>query len=121
VVWFPAVLVAIRRAGKKRGRDLWKVILNGAPIWVRYVLYALFAYPLLGTVLFAANASGNASGMENPAEWRGFSQVWLVFYFAAFAILYAALKDARPHCVNGHVVSPDAVSCPRCGQAVLPG
>ena len=121
VVWFPAVLVAIRRAGKKRGRDLWKVVLNGAPTWMRYVLYALFAYPFLGTVLFAANGSGNNSGMENPAEWRGFSQVWMVFYFSAFAILYAALKDARPHCVNGHVVSPDTVSCPRCGQAVLPG
>lgn len=121
VVWFPAVVVAVRRAGKKRGRDMWKVILNGAPVWMRYILYALFAYPFLGLVLSMGNAAGGPSGMENPAQWRGFSQTWMVFYFAAFAILYAALKDARPHCVNGHVVSPNTVSCPRCGQAVLPG
>jgi hypothetical protein len=121
VVWFPAVMVASRRAGKKRDRDMWKMILDGAPVWMRYVLYALFVYPFLGLVLSMVSASGKPSGMENPAQWRGFSQAWLLFYFAAFAIFYAALKDARPHCVNGHVVSPETVSCPRCGQAVLPG
>ena len=121
VVWFPAVVVATRRAGKKRDRDLWKVVLYGAPVWMRFVFYALFAYSFLGTVLFSAHASSTGSGMESPALWRGFSQIWLVFYFAAFAIFYAVLKDARPHCVNGHVVSPDTVSCPQCGQAVLPG
>jgi uncharacterized protein DUF3592 len=119
VVWFPAVLVATRRTGKKRDRDLWKVVLNGAPVWMRYVLYALFAYPFLGVVLYVVNTPDK--GMESPVQWRDFSQVWMAAYFAAFAIFYAALKDERPHCVNGHVVSPDTVSCPRCGQAVLPG
>jgi hypothetical protein len=119
VVWIPAVLVANRRLGKKRGLDFWKVVLNGAPIWMRYLLYAFFGYAFVNFFLFMANSPDKPSGMENPAEWRGFSGHWMVFYFAAFAILYAALKDARPHCVNGHVVSAGTISCPQCGQAVL--
>jgi hypothetical protein len=122
VVWFPSVLVAQRLAGNVNRKDLWKVILKGAPDWVRYMMYVLFAYEFVNFIIsMGQSSSGGRHITTSAADWRGFSGMWMVFYSAALAILYSAAKtlDSSPHCENGHLASPNALYCTRCGQPVM--
>jgi Protein of unknown function (DUF3592) len=123
IVWFPAVLVAQRLVGNTNRKDFWKAVLKGSPDWVRYMMYVLFAYEF---VTFMISMGQSSSGIRHTttsvADWRGFSSLWMVFYSAAFAILYSAAKtmESSPRCVNGHLASANAHYCHRCGQPVLP-
>ena len=122
VVWFPAVLVAQRLVGNTNRKDFWKVVLKGAPDWVRYMMYVLFAYEFVNFMIsMGQSSSGGRHTTSSAADWRGFSGLWMVFYSAALAILYSAAKtmDSSPRCVNGHLASPNAVYCTRCGQPVM--
>jgi hypothetical protein len=122
VVWFPAVMVAQRQAGNLNRKDLWKVVLKGAPDWVRYLVYGFLAYAVVNFMIFFQAPSGHDDGANPPVmDWRGFSGHWMVFYLAALAILYsAARQDAeRVRCTNGHVVNASANFCARCGQPVM--
>ncbi|HVT99129.1 MAG TPA: DUF3592 domain-containing protein [Acidobacteriaceae bacterium] len=91
VVCFPAGLVAIRRVGSTQRRDFWKAVLRGSPLWVRLVLYGVMGYETIIVLLaFVHNPlPGNQDG-TSATDWRTFSGLWLVFYFAAFAIFYSA-------------------------------
>jgi hypothetical protein len=120
VVWAPAVFVASKR--NRRGvnpKDYWKVLLRGAPAWMTYMIYGLFAYAFINFALFMLRTQHPSSG-SNPglSEWRGFSGHWMLFYGAAFAILYSAakLQGSGPRCVNGHPMPPNSNFCPLCGQ-----
>jgi len=122
VVWIPAVLISQRLVGSVNRKDFWKVALKGLPTWVRYVMYAFFAYAVVNFLLFMNNAPTGHSNEGPPAAvWRGFSGHWMVFYFAALAILYSAANTMRssPRCTNGHLAAPNAAYCTRCGQPVL--
>lgn len=122
VVWFPAVFVAQKRVGSTHRKDFWKAVLKGAPVWMRYMIYTFFFYAFASFFLFMGNAPDKTPGSLGSAiEWRGFSGVWMVFYSAAFAILYAAaIQSSRLRCVNGHLLSSGEIVCPQCQQPALP-
>ena len=124
VVFFPAVFVAQKRVGSTHRRDFWKVVLKGAPDWMKYFLYAVFAYasaigiPSWIRIVHEPSGPPQSSGF---GEWAAFSGIWMVFYWASFAILYAATQQERlgPRCVNGHLASPGAEFCSQCGQPIV--
>jgi len=122
VVWFPAVFVGHKRVGNTHRKDVWKVVLKGAPDWMRYMTYTLAFYAAFGSLLFMAIAPEKGHGANAPADvWRGFSAMWMAFYFTAFAILYAAaIQPLGPRCVSGHPLSSGQSFCPQCGQPALP-
>ena len=94
VVWFPAVLAARKRVGNLNRRDFWKVVLKDAPDWMRYMVYVFFGYAVVNFAIFFLNTAGGSDGANPPATvWRGFSGHWMLFYSAAFAILYSASRD----------------------------
>ena len=120
VVFAPAVIVAQKRVGNTRRKDLWKVGLKGAPEWMKYVLYCVFAYGFVtGVPLWLRTFQHGGFGGVN--DWLLFSSAWLDFYWLSFILLYAAKEQDRlaPRCVNGHAVRPGANFCDHCGQPVL--
>ena len=122
VVWFPAVFVAQRMVRNTNRKDFWKVVLKGAPDWVRYMMYVLFAYEFVIFIIFMGqSSSGGRHTMTSATDWRGVSGLWMVFYSAAFAILYSAAKttESSPRCANRHLASPNAIYCTSCGQPVV--
>jgi hypothetical protein len=124
VVWFPTVLVAQRLTKSAGGKNSWKVIMRGSPAWMRYMTYFFFAYAFVNFFLFMQQLPSGSSANDPPASvWRGFSGHWMLFYSAALAVLYSAARvvDASPRCVNGHLASPSAMYCTRCGQPVMRG
>jgi Protein of unknown function (DUF3592) len=125
LVFGPAVFVAQKRVGHTNRKDFWKVALRGAPDWMRYFLYAVFAYTaaigipsLIGGL---QQPSGPQRSSDFISDWAGFSATWMAFYWASFTIVYAALEQERlgPRCVKGHPTHPDANFCSRCGQPVV--
>lgn len=120
-VWFPAVFVAKLRVGNLRRKDFWKVVLQGSPEWMRYMVYGFLGYALVNFALFMLKAPTGGSGANPPAiVWRGFSGHWMAFYSAALAILYSAASGNENVrcCVSGHPVPPNANFCSHCGQPV---
>lgn len=121
---FPAAFVAQKRVGSTHRKDFWKVVLNGAPDWMNYFLYALSAYafavgiPSWIRVVQEPPGSPQSSGF---GDWAAFSGIWMVFYWASFAILYAAIQQDRlgPRCVNGHPAPPGVNLCRQCGQPIV--
>jgi len=124
VVFFPAFALAQKRVGSTNRRDFWKVILKDAPDSMKYFLYAVFAYAFIIEVpswIRALQQSPGPGRSSDFNDWTLFSATWMVFYWAAFAILYAALRQERviPRCVNGHPTNPGSTFCSQCGQPVL--
>jgi hypothetical protein len=86
VVFFPAVFVAQKRVGNTNRKDLWKIVLKGAPDWMKYFLYAVFAYAFATGIPSwiragqqpHAHGATRASGID---DWTGFSATWMVFYW----------------------------------------
>jgi hypothetical protein len=123
VVWVPTVLVSIRTTRYANKRDFWKVALSGCPVWMKRAFYAFFAYGILNFILFAVTTGSGPlpAGDAAPSVVRGFSGHWMIFYAAAFAILYSSIH--APHlfrerkCPKGHAVDPTAHFCPECGYA----
>jgi Protein of unknown function (DUF3592) len=122
VVWAPAVVVAKQRIGNLQRKDFSKIALSGAPDWMRYFVYAVFFYSSVEFFVSMGRASAGGS-QAGFSEWRSFSGIWMAFYSAAFAILYAATADGGPlgRCINGHAVLPGASFCTHCGQPVRRG
>jgi len=122
VVWFPAVFVAQHRTGKKARKDFWKIVMQGAPAWMRYATFAFLFYAVGNFLLFMSDAPAKPTlGNASSAEWRGFSGHWMAFYSAAFTLLYAAVnQSAGPRCANGHIFPQDEPYCPFCGQSPNP-
>jgi hypothetical protein len=101
VIWVPAMFVAQKRVGSLNRTDFWKLVMRGAPNWMRYIVYGFFGYAVVNFLFFMANApSGKTSGFNPPADvWRGFSGHWMAFYSAAMATLYAAVNSGdEPSC-----------------------
>jgi Protein of unknown function (DUF3592) len=122
VVWFPAVFVAKARVGNVNRKDFWKVVLQGSPDWMRYMVYGFLGYAVLNFALFMTKAPNGGNGANPPAEvWRGFSGHWMAFYSAALAILWAAARasDNVRRCLNGHPIPASANFCSLCGQPAV--
>jgi hypothetical protein len=122
VVWFPAVFAAQRLVGTTRRKDFWKLVLKGSPDWMRYMVYGFFSYAFVNFLLFMMQAPTGKGGGTNPPAvvWRGFSGHWMVFYSAAFAILFSAIEAQRNHgrSYDGQLVFPLQELCPRCGKPI---
>jgi hypothetical protein len=95
VVWFPAVLVSTMRAGSTQRRNFWKVVLRGSPAWLRYGLYGITGYETINFLVFFSHSFGQGQPDHGDTGWRMLSGIWLVFYYAAFAILYSAATAER--------------------------
>lgn len=118
VVWFPAVLAAMQLSKDFPQKDMWKASLRGNPKWIQYSVYGLFCYAFLNFLVFFINGGGK----NEVSTVKGFSGHWLIFYFAAFAILRSYVNvshnDTVRRCKNKHVVEPNHVYCPQCGEIV---
>lgn len=124
LVFIPAVLVAQKRVGSTNRKDFWKIVLKGAPDWMKYFLYAVFAYAAaigIPSWIRAAQQSSGPPHSSGVSDWTFFSVIWMVFYWASFAILYAAIQEERlgPRCVKGHPAPPGANFCSQCGQPIV--
>ncbi len=85
VVWLPAVLYSQSLAKEFPQKQMWRAVLRGCPKPMQYILYGLFAYAFLNFFVFAVNTPGEP--VSSSTTIRGFSGHWLIFYYAAFAIL----------------------------------
>jgi len=129
LVWFPAMLLAMRLGRGKTGAwsfdfSSWKQVLAGCPPWMIYLLIGIFAYAFLNFFLFMEKVPTQSSQGEpaSPDVIRGFSGHWLVFYYAAFAIAYSAFKKPEllgdATCAKGHKALPTDKFCSECGSPV---
>jgi hypothetical protein len=122
VVWIPAVLVAQRLARGYERRDVWKAVLRGLPVWLQTAGRLLFGYALVNFAVFLLFLAPNKGPATTLNEFRGFSGHWMLFYGAAFGILYSARRvgvlDHERKCLNGHLVSGAAKVCEQCGAPV---
>lgn len=97
VVWFPAVLVAIKRVGNTNRKDFWKVVVRGSPEWVRYMVYGFLAYAVVNFLIFIPSVVSDRTETMSVTAWRAFSGHWMAFYSAALAILYSASVSQKNH------------------------
>jgi hypothetical protein len=91
VVFLPAVLVARGRLGITHHKDFWKLVLRGAPAWMKYTVYGLLGYAVVSSLLFMNQTSEPLFAATTVGQWRVFSSGWMAFYSASLAILYAAV------------------------------
>ena len=120
VVW-PAAILCSNALAKDFPRDqLWRAALRGCPKPMRYGMQGLVAYTVLNFAHFLVTTERDSR--SSAVMIRGFSGHWLVFYYAAFAILFSYLQvqkqDLTRRCRNGHVVPPAAKFCAECGSPV---
>ncbi|MDE3117102.1 MAG: hypothetical protein KGL26_15990 [Pseudomonadota bacterium] len=113
LVFFPAVLAAIRIGREVPQRKSWQVIWANSPSWVKQGQYVLFTYFFLSLLMF-----GNA-GQGSTTNVRILTAAVMMFSYVAGAIFYAAYSSPEllfPHyCKNGHRISPLDKYCPQCG------
>ncbi len=95
IVFIPAVIVGNRAAKGIPRKDVWKVMLAHSPAWLRRVFWSVCIYVLLNFMTFTFTVpTGMPTGKDSPlgvgaAVVRAFSGHWMVFYLAAFVILYS--------------------------------
>ena len=71
VVWLPTVLVARKRVGNRRSKDYWRLVLQGSPEWMRYMVYGFFGYAFVNFALVISKAPAGGGGANPPAiVWR---------------------------------------------------
>lgn len=96
IVFFPAVIIANRRAGYRRRKYAWEFVLSGSPWWMRYGCYLCGFYAALnGAALILEHMwsePSGAAGAPSLSDWRGISAIWMGFYSVALAVLLAARK-----------------------------
>lgn len=97
IVFFPAVIIANRRRGYRRGMYAWDYVLQGLPPWMRYTFYCFAVYAVLNFVVFIferlqTTRTASPNIVPSLAEWRGFSGHWMAFYSCAFVVLFAAFR-----------------------------
>jgi len=94
IVFVPAVFVAQKRLGTTHGKDFWKDITKGSPDGVRYMLYVFLGYAFItGTFTFVQSPPGVVRNGDSAFDWRGFSAIWMAFYYASFAILSSTYRS----------------------------
>ncbi len=127
VVWIPTVLTSKQMTRYANRKDFWKVALAGCPSWMRRAFYVLVGYAILNFIVFIAATTTQPqqqqqAGDAPPSVVRGFSGHWMIFYGAAFAVLYSRIHAPQLYrerkCPQGHTVLPTARFCSECGYDV---
>lgn len=122
-VWLPTVLASMKMTRHASRKDVWKIALAGCPVWMRRAGYVLFGYAILNFIVFMATTASQPkqqqSGDTPPSIVRGFSGHWMIFYGAAFAVLYSRIHAPGLYrerkCPQGHTSAPAARFCSECG------
>jgi len=124
VLWIPVVLLVLRIHWGQRSLRAWGNVLSGCPTWMRYVTVALFPYAIVNFFVAFTGVDAQRSGDDalSPMVLRGFSGHWMLFYGAAFAVLYSVYRKPellrRARCANGHALDADDRFCATCGVAI---
>lgn len=95
IVWFPAVIVSWKSTGfGLRFRwSHWKEQLSGCPKWMITGFYSMFAYAMVSFIAFTSAPDSWGSWVNSTI--RGFSGHWMIFYYAAFALMYSAYQKSN--------------------------
>ena len=99
----------------------WRLALEGAPQWAKWLVPATGIYALCVFFVALPHAAG---GVLTDPHWIGLvlSSAFMPFYGAAFAYTWAASTrdDAGGiwACTNGHHLDEPAFQCPRCHSGV---
>ena len=102
----------------------WNKALSGSPVWMRYGVYATFAYSIVSIVFLSQDARDHVAlpGTTNVATLRMFSASWMLFYGAASAIFYSAFRKpsliTQRKCPQGHLVAESDQFCATCGTSL---
>jgi hypothetical protein len=88
MVWIPIIRLV---EGVPR-EDHWKVLLRGAPRWVRDGMRCLFGYAILCFVLMSTQPKAAFTSPVSFEVDRGFSAGWIAMYFAELVILCLAIN-----------------------------
>jgi hypothetical protein len=123
VVWFPAVLISKRATDYANRKDFWKLALAGCPVWMRRALYIIFGYGILNFIVCMVTTADQPRQQQTDdvplSDIRTISGHWMIFYGAAFAILYSRVQAPEVYrerkCPKGHTSSPTASFCSVCG------
>ena len=94
VVGLPTLIVFIRLAPEKAGRDFpWKLIERRCPPWLWLMTFGCFAYGIISFLVFAALGSraGTTQGASGPPAV--FGGIWMAGYSWIVAALYAAIVE----------------------------
>jgi hypothetical protein len=124
VVWIPTVITSMQTTRYANRKDFWKVALAGCPLWMRRGFYVLFGYGILNFLVFMATTANQPkqqqTGDAPPSVVRGFAGHWMIFYGAAFAVLYSRIHAPELYrerkCPQGHTASSTARFCSECGH-----
>lgn len=123
VVWIPTVISSMQTARYATRKDGWKAAFAGCPVWMRRAGYVLFGYAIINFIVFSATGASQPrqkmAGDSPPSVIRGFSGHWMIFYGAAFAVLYSRIHAPGLYrvrkCPEGHSASPTDRFCSECG------
>jgi hypothetical protein len=104
-VWIPTVIVALKLTKDvvyKQGywgytREYLRALFRGCPKWMKNMAYGFFVYGMINFILFMVLDISKGGVRRTPSGtplllFRGFSGHWMIFYSAALAILYSAIK-----------------------------
>jgi hypothetical protein len=126
VVFLPAFLVArrlVREAGAAYNPRA--TLPPQCPRWMTWLIYGLVAYAMATFFWVVTTDQWGPRRVDpdslRPGMVRGFSGLWLAFYWWAAAVLATAARAGAapaPRCPNGHPVPPAAASCATCGSAL---
>ena len=125
IVWVPTMFVSCWLARDFKSKDSWKAAFRGCPSWMRWMTNAFLIYAIINFVTSFVGASAAQQAPNAPIPpivFRGFSGHWMVFYSAAFSILYSSVivsrQDVVRRCPEGHPVSLSADYCEHCGSRI---
>lgn len=124
VIWVPVMILVMRISRGRRGMMSWMDQLSGCPVWMRWLILALFAYAVLNFFLaFGGQISGHEDNEANaPSTLRGFSGHWMAFYAAGFGVMLTGYRKPwmlrAAKCPAGHKITHDQRFCATCGTAL---
>jgi len=97
-LWLPVVLIGRKLTSDAPKKDFWKLATAESPAWMKYMVFAFFAYAIVNFVLFIKDVptkKGQNPGPPPPAVWRGFSGHWMAFYSAGLVVAASAYRRSK--------------------------
>ena len=121
VVWIPAVFVAKARVGNMNRKDFWKVVLQGSPDWMRYMVYGFLGYAVFNFAMFMLKAPPTGSTGESA---RSLARVLgsldgVLLRRARHSIRSSEREPDVLAVLNGDPVPATASFCARCRQPAI--
>jgi hypothetical protein len=124
VVWLPSVYFMRASTRDQNRKRVLQRLMSVYPTWVRWAAGALAVYVFASFFVLTSQAQSprHSRLIITPLQIRIFSGHWMIFYGAAFLILYATRRSpqwvAGQQCPNGHSVPSSDRSCPLCGAEI---